>query len=92
MFVTLEGRNAMSNPRPTDPASRHRLATSLALAGVLGLAGCRQPGEGTVQVSPEARARLLPRVPVTTRGSKGRVVEQRPIGIKDRRISRTSTP
>ena len=82
----------MSNPPHRDAASRHRLATRLALTGALGLAGCRQPGEGTVQVSPEARARLLPGVPVTTRGPKGRVVEPRPIGIKDRGISRTSTP
>jgi hypothetical protein len=92
MSETLEGRNAMSSTLHRDPASRRRLATSLALAGVLGLAGCNQPGEGTVQVSPEARARLLPRVPVTTRGPKGRGVEQRPIGIKDRGISRVSTP
>jgi hypothetical protein len=82
----------MSNPSHRKAASRHRLATSLALAGALGLAGCRQPGEGTVQVSPEGRARLSPRVPVATRGPKGRVVEQRPIGIKDRGIPRTSTP
>jgi hypothetical protein len=82
----------MSNPQHGDPASRHRLATSLALAGVLGLAGCRQPGEGTVQVSPEARARLSPRVPVTTRGPRGPVVEQRPIGIKDRSMPSPSAP
>jgi len=82
----------MSNPPHRDPASRHRLATSLALAGVLGLSGCRQPGEGTVQVSPEARARLSPRVPVVTRGPKGRVIEQRPIGIKDRARPSPSNP
>jgi hypothetical protein len=92
MSKSLEGRNAMSNPPQRKPAIRHRFATCLALASALGLAGCRQPGEGTVQVSPEARARLLPRVPVTTRGPKGQGVEQRPIGIKDRRISRASTP
>jgi hypothetical protein len=82
----------MSNPPHKELTSRHRLATSLALAGALGLTGCHQPGEGTVQVSPEARARLSPRLPVTTRGPKGRVVEQRPIGIKDRARPSPSNP
>jgi hypothetical protein len=72
--------------------SLFRFAACLALAGTLGIAGCDNPGEGTVQVSPEARARLMPRVPVTTKGPKGRIVEQRPIGIKNRGVTSTSTP
>jgi hypothetical protein len=71
---------------------RFRFAACLALPGVLGIAGCGHPGEGTVQVSPEARARLTPRVPVTTKGPKGRLVGERPIGIKDRGVPGTSTP
>jgi hypothetical protein len=66
--------------------------TRLALAGVLGLAGCHRQGEGTVQVSPEARARLTPRVSATARGPKNRLVGERPIGIKDRGPSGTTTP
>ena len=82
----------MSSPPYRDAASRHRFATCLALAGALVISGCRQPGEGTVQVSPEGRLRLSPRVPVVTRGPKGRVVEQRPIGIKDRARPSPSNP
>ena len=67
-------------------------ATRLALAGVLGIAGCHRPGEGTVQVSPEARARLTPRVSATARGPKNRLVGERPIGIKDRGATGTTTP
>jgi hypothetical protein len=80
----------MPNPLHRDPASRHRLTASLALAGALSMAGCGHPGEGAVKVSPEARARLTPRVPSTTRGPNRRIVEQRPIGIKNRGIPSTS--
>ena len=77
--------------RPVE--SLFRAATYLALAGMLTVVGCGNPGEGTVRVSPEARARLTPRVPVTTRGPKGRrIVEQRPIGIKSRGIAGTQNP
>jgi hypothetical protein len=59
------------------------------LAGVLLIAGCGNPGEGTVKVSPEARARLTPYVPVAISGPKGRIVERQPIGIKDRGVAGT---
>lgn len=74
----------MSNHLQRDLAHLHRLATGLALAGVLGIGGCGNPGEGTIQVSPEARARLSPPVPVLTRGPKARLVGERPIGGAER--------
>jgi hypothetical protein len=66
-----------------------RFANCLIVTGALAGVGCGNSGEGTVQVSPEARARLTPRVPVMTRGPKGRIVEQRPIGNKNRGVSST---
>ena len=72
--------------------SLFRFAACLALAGMPGIAGCDNPGEATVQVSPEARTRLMPRVPVTTKGPKGRIVKQRPIGIKNRGVTSASSP
>jgi hypothetical protein len=71
--------------------SLFRSGTCLALTGVLAVAGCGNPGEGTVQVSPEARARLRPREPIMTKGRKNQPVGQRPIGIKDRGIPSKST-
>jgi hypothetical protein len=67
-------------------------ATCLVLAGMPAMVGCGHPGEGTVQVSPEARERLSPRVSVKTSGPKGRIVGQRPIGIKNRGVAGTMTP
>jgi hypothetical protein len=75
--------------RPVE--SLFRSATCLALTGTLAVVGCGHPGEGTIKVSSEARARLTPHVPVMTKGPKARIVGQRPIGIKDRGV-RTSTP
>ena len=69
-----------------------RSTTCLALAGLAAVAGCGNPGEGTIRVSPEARARLVPHVPVMTKAPKGRIVEQRPIGIKDRGVAHTRIP
>jgi hypothetical protein len=77
--------------RPVE--SLFRFATCLGLAGVLSSVGCNNSGEGTVQVSREARARLTPRVPVVTRGPKGRrIVGERPIGIKNPGVAGKTTP
>jgi hypothetical protein len=69
-----------------------RYTACLALAGMLAVVGCGNPGEGTVLVSPEARARLTPRLPATVKGSKSRLVGERPIGIKNRGVPGATTP
>ncbi len=68
------------------------LTTSLTLLGAPAFGGCGSPGEGTVQVSPEARARLTPRIASKARGSRNRLVVERPIGIKSRGVAGTTTP
>src|SRR5262249_54132667 len=69
-----------------------RFGMCLGLAGALFIAGCGHPREGTLKLSPEARAPFTAYLPVPTRGAKGRIVEQRPIGIKDRGVAGTKNP
>ena len=53
-------------------------ATGPVLATMLGIPGWCNPGEGTVQVSPDTRARLSPRVPVAAKRLGKRVREAQP--------------
>ena len=66
-----------------------RSAACLPLAGLLAVAGCGNPGEGTARVSPEARARLAPPLPVAVKGTKNHLVQERQIGIKGRGALKT---
>jgi hypothetical protein len=66
-----------------------RSVACLPLACLLAVAGCGNPGEGTVKVSPEARARLAPPAPAPVKGSKKQHVGERSIGIRSRNVSST---
>jgi hypothetical protein len=60
------------------------LAVGLALACPLILAGCGNPGAGTVRVSPRTRARLSSPFGPKAKDSKGRPIGGKPAGFKDR--------
>jgi hypothetical protein len=79
-------------PSRRDTGRFHGLATGLALAGPLLLAGCGNPGEGTVQISPEARARLSSQFGPKAKDSRGRPIGGKPVGIKDRVSVSSPTP
>jgi hypothetical protein len=66
------------------------LAVGLALACPLILAGCGNPGKGTVRVSPKARARLSSPFGPKAKDSKGRPIGGKPAGFKKDRVSASS--
>jgi hypothetical protein len=60
------------------------LATAWALAVSLLVAGCGNPGEGTVHVSPETRARLTSPFGPDAKDFRRRPIGSKKVGIKDR--------
>jgi len=70
-------------PSRRDTGRFQGLAMGLALACPLILAGCGNPGEGTVRVSPKARARLSSPFAPKAKDSKGRPIGGKRVGIKD---------
>jgi hypothetical protein len=62
----------------------------LALACPLILAGCGNPGAGTVRVSPKTRALLSSPFAPKAKDSKGRPIGGKPAGFKKDRVSALS--
>jgi hypothetical protein len=53
----------------------------LFLAGAL--VGCGSPGEGSISVSSESRARLLPHAGATAKDAKGKAIANKPMSSKE---------
>jgi hypothetical protein len=64
--------------------SRAQLARGLALACGLGLVGCSDTGQGTVQVATESRQRLVPHVDSQAKGPRLQGAAGKSFSIKDR--------
>jgi hypothetical protein len=60
------------------------IAVGPMLAGMLGVAGCDSPQQGTVQVTPEARSQLLPHAGGGSKDGKGPATPGKTFSIKDR--------
>ena len=82
----------MRIPTRRDTERFRGLATGGALAVSLLMAGCGNPGEGTVHVSPEARARLTSPFGPDAKDRKGRPIGGKKVGIKDRVSALSPTP
>jgi len=61
-----------------------RFARCLVLAGVVGVVGCSEPGQGTAQVATEARQRLMPQAGPKATGGKQSPAAGKTFSIKDR--------
>ncbi len=69
-----------------------RYTRCFVLAGVVGVVGCSEPGQGTAQVATEARQRLMPQAaPKATRG-KQNPAAGKTFSIKDRGLAAPAEP
>jgi hypothetical protein len=69
-----------------------RIAMGPMLAGMLGVAGCDSSRQGTVQLTPETRQRLLPHASGRSKTGKGPAVSGKTFSIKERNRERASPP
>jgi hypothetical protein len=72
---------------------RFHVPGAWALAAIilpLAALGCGHPGEGSVQVSPEARRRLVPHVADQPKSRSLKAVAGKALGIKERAAAPTS--
>jgi hypothetical protein len=75
-----------------DTGRFQKLAKRLALAVPRLMAGCGNPREGTVQISPAARVRLSSQFGPRAKDSGGRPIGGKQVGIKDRVSELSPTP
>ena len=73
----------MTRPWRSFDLSVRGAVAGLLLAGISALSGCGSPGEGSVSVTSESRARLLPHAGPKAKDAKGNPIASKPMNSKE---------